>query len=161
VSFSQLKEDLNYIVIMYPNHYKFQDIVSGEMIGRDTKRNGMYYLKELKNGRACLTSEIGEIQKNKVLLWHKRKDHSSFGYMKKFLHIFLGLKDENFICKTCIKSKSHRNSLVIVLINVLNYFSLSIRLNSLSISTRCYRPVSIDINADITLNMVQHDLTQL
>jgi hypothetical protein len=61
MSIGQLTEDLNCVAIMYPNHCEFQDIISGEMIGRGIKRNGLYYLEELKNGRACLTSRIGEV----------------------------------------------------------------------------------------------------
>jgi GAG-pre-integrase domain/gag-polypeptide of LTR copia-type len=111
MSISQLTEDLNCVANLYPNHCTFQDIHSGEMIGRGTKRNGLYYLDELKTGKIFLTSGNENSERNKVFLWHKRLGHPSFGYMKKISpHLFLNLNDENFICETCIMAKSHRTS---------------------------------------------------
>jgi GAG-pre-integrase domain/Integrase core domain len=48
-------------------------------------------------------------QRKKIWLWHRRLGHPSFGYMRKLSPtLFLGLNNEEFICETCIKVKSHR-----------------------------------------------------
>jgi hypothetical protein len=65
---SRLTEDLNYVANLYPNHCTFQDIHSGEMIGRGTKRNGLYYLDKLKTDKIFLTSGNENNKRNKVFL---------------------------------------------------------------------------------------------
>jgi hypothetical protein len=48
ISVGQLVEELNWVVLMYPNCCIFQDIQTREIIGREVKRGRLYHLEDLK-----------------------------------------------------------------------------------------------------------------
>jgi len=97
--------------LMFPSDCVFKDLLTKEIIGHGTKREGLYYLDDLKTGRTYLTESVEEDRKNKVMLWHKRLGHPSFGYLKKLSpHLFLGINEKDLSCKTCVEAKSHRTS---------------------------------------------------
>jgi GAG-pre-integrase domain len=107
---SKITEDLNCSVLIFPSFCIFHDILTWEIIGRGSKREGLYYLNELKIGNALSVKGNFMELRTRVWLWDKRLGHSSFGYMKKLpLTSFLNLENKIFICETCIKAKSHRN----------------------------------------------------
>lgn len=109
ISVGKLTEELNCTVLMFPTHCIFQDTLTKETLGHGTRRGGLYYLEDLNCGKAFHVRN--EKLKNKVWLWHRRLGHPSFGYMRKLLpHLFVGFNNEEFICETCVKAKSHRNN---------------------------------------------------
>jgi GAG-pre-integrase domain/Integrase core domain len=111
ISVGKITEDLNCAVIMFPNFCIFQDILTREIIGSGSKREGLYYLDSSSFGMACSARSNLMESRNKVWLWHKRLGHPSFGYMRKLSpSLFLSLENEDFTCETCIKAKSHRTS---------------------------------------------------
>jgi GAG-pre-integrase domain len=111
ISIGQLTEERNCVALMFPNYVIFQDILTKEVIGRGTKRDGLYYLDEVKIGKTYLSSTKPNNSRETILLWHKRLGHPSFGYLKKLSpHLFVGLENDKFVCETCIKAKSHKTS---------------------------------------------------
>ena len=110
VSVGQITEDLNCMVIMFPDFCIFQDILTKEIIGRGSKKGRLYHLEDLRVGRTNLANGCSKSE-NKIWTWHRRLGHPSFGYMKRLLpHLFSGLDISMFNCETCIKAKSHRVS---------------------------------------------------
>ena len=111
ISVSQLTKDQNCVVLMFPDHYVIQDILTKRIIGHGTRRDGLYYLDEVKTGSNYIVRGDHISTKNKIWVWHKRLGHPSFGYMKKLLpDLFLHLDPKDFVCETCIQSKSHRTT---------------------------------------------------
>jgi transposase InsO family protein len=110
ISVGQLAEDLNCMVLMYPNCCVFQDISTKEIIGRGIKRGRLYHLEDLKCGRANLAKGHSQPE-TKIWEWHRRLGHPSFGYLKKLLpKLFIDTDISLLNCETCIKAKSHRVS---------------------------------------------------
>jgi transposase InsO family protein len=110
VSVGQLTKELNCSVHIFPNYCIFQDIQTKKILGRGTRRDGLYYLDGVKTGAALLNKTLDE-RETEVLTWHKRLGHPSLGYMKKLLpHLFSSYDYDRIICETCIKAKSHRSS---------------------------------------------------
>jgi transposase InsO family protein len=110
ISMGQLTKELNCVILIYPDYCIFQDIQTKKILGRGTRRGGLYYLDTIKTGE-CLLSVDSTNSKEKIWLWHKRLGHLSFGYMQKLFHnFFIGLNNEQFTCETCIKAKSHRST---------------------------------------------------
>ena len=52
MSVSQVTADLNGVVLMYSTFCLLQDILTKEIIGRGTKRVGLYYVGDFSSGRA-------------------------------------------------------------------------------------------------------------
>ncbi|WJZ88913.1 hypothetical protein VitviT2T_008174 [Vitis vinifera] len=52
MSVSQVTSDLNCVVLMYSTFCLLQDILTKEIIGRGTKRGGLYYVDAFSSGRA-------------------------------------------------------------------------------------------------------------
>ncbi|KAI5322147.1 hypothetical protein L3X38_031219 [Prunus dulcis] len=91
------------------------DILTGKTIGCGTRQGKLYYLdwapdSKVKVGQAFTTSGTrSEGERDKILLWHKRLGHASFGYLKKlFPSLFSDLDVSNFQYDTCELAKSHR-----------------------------------------------------
>lgn len=109
LSVSQITKELNCAVLIYPTFYLIQDILTKEIIGRGTKKGGLYYMEDFGIGRANHASTTSDRNKVNILLWHRRLGHPSFGYLKHvFPTLFSGLSDLDFKCDTCILAKSHR-----------------------------------------------------
>ncbi|XP_035539890.1 uncharacterized protein LOC118344151 [Juglans regia] len=88
-----------------------QDVLSKEIIGRGTKRGGLYYLDDFDPGRAYHTHHQPSNQERQIWLWHRRLGHPSFGYLRHLLpDLFSSLQPIDFKCDTCIKVKSQRVS---------------------------------------------------
>jgi Reverse transcriptase (RNA-dependent DNA polymerase)/GAG-pre-integrase domain/Integrase core domain/gag-polypeptide of LTR copia-type len=110
ISVGQLAEDLNCVVLMYPNCCIFQDILTGKIVGRGTKRDRLYHLEDLRIGSSNLAKGYSTSE-SKIWIWHRRLGHPSFEYMSKLLpNLFKNLDVSLFKCETCIKAKSHRVS---------------------------------------------------
>ena len=111
MSVSQVTEALNCLVLMYSNVCFLQDVLSKEIIGRGTKRGGLYYLDDFNYGRANHVFQQHSSKEREIWLWHRRLGHPSFGYLRHlFPNLFSTSKDSVFSCQTCILAKSHRNS---------------------------------------------------
>ena len=111
LSVPQVIEQLDCIVVMYPSFCLLQDIQTKEIIGRGTKRDGLYYVDDVVHGRANLVHWSHNNNLQKVLLLHRRLGHASFGYLKHILpDLFSGIKDSELKCELCILAKSHRAS---------------------------------------------------
>ncbi|RVW89802.1 Retrovirus-related Pol polyprotein from transposon TNT 1-94 [Vitis vinifera] len=108
---TQVTSDLNCIVLIYPTFCLLQDILTKEIIGRGTKRGGLYYMEDLSVGRAHHTQHTLDVKEKELWLWHRWLGHPSFTYMKHlFPDLFSQLKNFDFQCETCILAKSHRAS---------------------------------------------------
>lgn len=108
LSVSQVTTDLNCVVIMYPNFCLLQDILTKEIIGRGTKKGGLYYMDDFSSGKTYHTRHLSD-KERQIWLLHNRLGHPSFGYLQ-HLHpaLFSSLQPSSFKCETCIAAKSHR-----------------------------------------------------
>ncbi|CAN6687056.1 unnamed protein product [Malus baccata var. baccata] len=111
LSVPQVTEQLDCVVVMYPSFCLLQDIQTKEIIGRGTKREGLYYVDDVVPGRAHLVHSSRNRNLQKVLLLHRRLGHASFGYLKHIVpDLFSGIEDSELKCEVCILAKSHRAS---------------------------------------------------
>jgi hypothetical protein len=109
LSVSQMTSDLNCLVLMYPTFCLIQDILTKEIIGRGTKRGGLYYVEDFSMGRAYHMQHSVGIKEKEIWLWHYRLGHPSFTYMKHlFPDLFSQVHHSVFQCETCTLAKSHR-----------------------------------------------------
>ncbi|XP_071687777.1 uncharacterized protein [Rutidosis leptorrhynchoides] len=91
-----------------PNKYKIKtDIRTGEIIGRGTERDGLYYVDEVTHDGTTMLAH-GTINRQ-AWLWHRRLGHPSAGYLS-ILFPSLFSHNKTFECETCILAKSHQNS---------------------------------------------------
>ncbi|KAI5312648.1 hypothetical protein L3X38_041821 [Prunus dulcis] len=87
------------------------DILTKEIIGRGTKRGGLYYVDDFSMGHANSVKHPSDDKYRQIWLWHRRLGDPSFGYMRYLLpKLFSVFKDSDFKCDTCILAKSHRAS---------------------------------------------------
>ena len=111
MSVSQVTKELNCVVLIYSTFCLLSDIVSKEIIGRGTKRGGLYYLDDFSPGKAHHTHHQTSSHERQIWLWHRHLGHPSFGYLRHlFPSLFSHLQNGDFKCDTCIKAKSQRVS---------------------------------------------------
>ena len=111
MSVGQATEELNCCALIYPSFCFLQDILTKEIIGRGTKRGGLYYIDDFSTGRANNIQHSSGVKQRQIWLWHLRLGHPSFSYLKKLLpDLFSDLQDSDFKCDTCMLAKSHRVS---------------------------------------------------
>ncbi|XP_071699211.1 uncharacterized protein [Rutidosis leptorrhynchoides] len=107
LSVSHVTKELNCTVLLHPTFCILQDIRTGEIIGRGTERDGLYYVDEVtKDGRIMLARGTPDRQ---AWLWHRRLGHPSAGYLR-ILFPNLFSSNNSIECETCILAKSHQNS---------------------------------------------------
>ena len=83
ISVSQLTRDLKCEVVLCDGMCEFQDSNLGKMIGRADLVEGLYVLKGAASSyKAALSSQISSTD-DKVMLWHSRLGHPSFGYLER------------------------------------------------------------------------------
>ena len=105
LSVSQVTKELNCVVLMYSTFCLLQDILTKEIIGRGTEREGLYYVDEVAHqGHAMLAH--GTVTRQ-LWLWHRRLRHPSFGYLKFLFPSLFTSSTEPFKCETCICAKNH------------------------------------------------------
>jgi transposase InsO family protein len=113
LSVSQITEELDCGILMFPMFCLLQDIRTQAIIGRDTKRKGLYYVDNVASGHVHqVQSHNGNNHKN-IWLWHRRLGHASYGYLKKlFPSLFDDILDpsSSLKCNVCILAKSHQTS---------------------------------------------------
>lgn len=85
MSVSQVTEELNYVVLIYFTFCLLQDVLSKEIIGRGTKRGGLYYLDDFNPGKINHTHHQTSNHERQIWLWHRRLGHPSFGYLRHLL----------------------------------------------------------------------------
>ncbi|KAM1703262.1 hypothetical protein ACFXTN_026308 [Malus domestica] len=92
-------------------HNTLLDIQTRAIIGRGTKRRGLYYVEDVAPGRVNQVRSSYNNKTKTIWLWHRRLGHASFGYLKKLLpSLFSGISESDFRCNDCILAKSHRTS---------------------------------------------------
>lgn len=107
-SVGQATEDLNCCVLIYPKFCLLQHILTKEIIGRGTKREGLYYMDDFSEGRAHQVWLVLDVTHRRILQLHCRLGHPSFSYMKHLLpHLFLNVAESDFKWETCILANSH------------------------------------------------------
>ena len=115
LSVGQATEELNYCVLMYPTFCLFQDILTKKIIGRGTKRGGLYCMDDCSLGIANSIKHTTD-KEHQIQMWHRRLGHPSFSYMKHlFPSLFSEVNERVFECETCIQLKSHRASFPLIL----------------------------------------------
>lgn len=108
LSIGQVTEELNCCALMYPNFCLFQDILTKEIIGRGTKREGLYYMDDFSYGQAN-NMQSGGVKERQIWSWHNRLGHPSFRYLKYlFPDLFKMVDESDLKCEACIQAKSHR-----------------------------------------------------
>ncbi|KAB2632563.1 polyprotein (retrotrasposon protein) [Pyrus ussuriensis x Pyrus communis] len=111
LSIPQVTEQLDCVVLMYPSFCLLQDIQTKEIIGRGTKREGLYYVDDVVSGRAHAVRASRSSNLQAVWLLHRRLGHASFGYLRHMLpSLFSGINESDLHCEVCILAKSHRAS---------------------------------------------------
>ncbi|CAL8115435.1 unnamed protein product [Prunus armeniaca] len=111
LSIPQITEQLDCVVLMYPSFYLLQDIQTKEIIGRGTKREGLYYVDDVVPGRAHVVRVLRGSNLQEVWLLHRRLGHASFSYLRRLLpSLFNGINELDLHCEVCILAKSHRAS---------------------------------------------------
>jgi len=109
LSVRQATEELNCIALMYLTFCLFQDILKKKIIGRGTKREGLYYMDDFSSGRVNTVKHSSSTKEKQIWLWQAWLGHPSFSYMRQlFPQLFSGLNYLEFKCETCILAKSHR-----------------------------------------------------
>lgn len=78
LSAAQVTAQLNCLVLIYPTFCLLQDLGNGEIIGRGTKRDGLYYIDDVCEGRSLSVKRSSCASKNQILLWHRRLGHAFF-----------------------------------------------------------------------------------
>ena len=101
-------DELNCCVLMYPTFCLFQDILTKKIIGRGTKKGGLYCMDdcslEMANSIKYTTDK-----EHQIWMWHRRLGHPSFSYLKHlFPSLFSQVNERVFECEICIQAKSHR-----------------------------------------------------
>jgi transposase InsO family protein len=110
ISVGQLADELNCVVMMYPNFCVFQNILTKEIIGRGIRKGRLYHLEDMTIGQANIADSDSK-RISKIWMWHKRLGHPSFSYMSKLLpSLFSDFDISTLHCETCIQAKSHRVS---------------------------------------------------
>jgi hypothetical protein len=108
LSVSQITTDLNCVVLIFADFCLIQDILTKEIIGRGTKRGGLYYMEDFSMGRTHHVSSLSS-KTQQIWLWHRRLGHPSFGYLRHvFPDLFSDVETSELNCDTCILAKSHR-----------------------------------------------------
>ncbi|GAV91852.1 gag_pre-integrs domain-containing protein [Cephalotus follicularis] len=82
----QATKDLNCFILIYQTFCLFQDILTKEIIGRGTKRGGLYYLDDFTTGNVNPTQHVFNDKEQQIWLWYRRLGHPSFSYLK---HLFI------------------------------------------------------------------------
>lgn len=109
LSVSQVIAELNCVVLIYPTFCLLQDILTKEIIARDTNRGGLYYMEDVCVGHVFHLQ--GDGKERQIWLWHRRLGHPNFGYLKHLLpDLFPNKVLSDLKCNICIVAKSHRTS---------------------------------------------------
>jgi hypothetical protein len=109
LSVSQITTDLNCVVLIFADFCLIKDILTNEIIGRGTKRGGLYYMEDFSVGRAHHVSSSLSSKTRQIWLWHRRLGHPSFEYLRHlFPDLFSDVETSELNCDTCILAKSHR-----------------------------------------------------
>lgn len=106
MSISHVTKELNCTMLMHPHFCFLHDIRTGEIIGRGTEQNGLYYVDEIaQQGKVMLAHGTAD---RDAWLWHRRLGHPSTTYLKLLFPKLV--KTETLSCDSCVLAKSHRQS---------------------------------------------------
>ena len=116
ISVPQMNTEAKCSVTFFPMYVIFQDLLTGELIGRGYLRGRLFHLDQTyageKPGAPSRTALISTSDKlSEVWLWHRRLGHSSFSVMKKSMpNLFISVDESLLCCETCVLGKSHRST---------------------------------------------------
>ena len=111
LSVGQVTEQLDCVVQMFPSFCLLQDIRTQAIIGRGTKRRGLYYVDDVAHDRVHQVQGRDSGKLKTIQLWHRRLGHASFGYLRKLLpSLFGNISNSSLKCNVCTLAKSHRAS---------------------------------------------------
>ena len=82
MSVSQVTEELNCVVLIYSTFYLLQDVLNKEIIGRGTKKGGLYYLDDFNLGKKNHMHHQTSSYERQIWLWHRRLGHPSICYLQ-------------------------------------------------------------------------------
>jgi len=91
---------------MFPTFCLLQDILTKEIIGRGTEREGLYYVDEVAHKGHAMFAH-GTVTRQ-LWLWHRCLGHPSFGYLKILFPSLFTSNSEPIKCETCIRAKNPR-----------------------------------------------------
>jgi hypothetical protein len=83
LSIGQVIEELNCVVFIYSTFCFLQDMLTKEIIGRGTKKGGLYYVDDISTGHVFHATNDG--RERQIRLWHQRLGHPNFGNLKHLL----------------------------------------------------------------------------
>jgi len=106
ISISQITKEMNCVVLMFPTFCLLQDILTKEIIGRDTERGGLYYVDKVAHKGHVMLAH-GTVTRQ-LWLCHRHLGHPSFGYLKILFPSLFTSNTELIKCETCIRAKNHR-----------------------------------------------------
>jgi len=94
------------VVLIFSNFCILQDILTKEIIGCSTEREGLYYVDEvIQKGHVMLAH--GTVIRQ-LWLCHRRLGHPSFGYLKILFPSLFTSNTKPIKCETCIRAKNHK-----------------------------------------------------
>lgn len=132
VSVKRATTDLNAYAIFGPNSFHFQDIKTGEVLGKGNTKGELYTLEDLKNHSRCSNSaslpfiNSCHVASSSNDFWHARLGHPHSRALKL---IMPNVVFDNSKCESCILGKHCR----------------SVFQNSLSIYENCFDLVHSDV----------------
>ena len=150
----QATGQLNCHALIYPSFCIFQDILTKEIIGSGTKREGLYYMDDFNISRA---HNIHQISNKNRQIWLRRlllSRHPSFPYLRRLLlSLFSNLHESHRVSYTT-NLKIYETPLALIHSDVLGSAPISV-----SSGIRWFVSIVIDCTCMTWLYLMKHKMT--